>query len=364
MSLLPQRLTLTDQTAGIIRDQIKAGVWKHWLPCERKLAEQFQVGRNTLRRALRQLAEENCVQPVHGVGNRITRIARRGRVARSQDVGLLSPESLVNLPPNQTLWIGELRRMLGERGCRLHLFHGRQYLRAKPDLALRQLVTQHRHGCWILILSNAAIQRWFEKHDVRCVIAGSVAAGIQLPSRDHDQRAVCRHAAGMLLGLGHRRLALIITRSELAGDLESAAGFVEGVQVSRHPEATAEVCWHDGTVPGICNAMRRLYARDDPPTGLLVANAFHHLTVMGMLNQLGRRIPREVSVISRDGEAYMDYEVPVPTRYEAKPQQFARSLLEVVNANLLGLHVSRPYLRVMPRFVRGETIAAPRPGSP
>lgn len=356
MNALPFRNTLTDQTAALIRHTVEAGAWTDWLPSERTLVEQFQIGRNTLRRALHQLEKEELIRPQQGVGYAVLRRPLKRKIIEgSRDVGLLSPDPLTRMPPNQILWIDELRSLLAERGCRLHLFHGKQYFAAQPEAALKQLTNQRRHGCWVLVLSNLALQRWFERNQVPCVVAGSVAPDVRLPFRDHDQRAVCRHAAGVLLARGYRRLALVITRSDRAGDLESAAGFTEGALRSGHREAVAEVCWHDGTQAGICNSVRRLFARRDHSTGLLVANGFHYLTVMGTLQQIGLRIPEQVGVISRDSEAYMDHLVPAPTRYEAKPRQFAKSLLEVVSQQVEGAKISRPHLQIMPQLVRGCT---------
>ncbi len=79
---------------------------------------------------------------------------------------------------------------------------------------------------------------------------------------------------------------------------------------------------------------------------------------MGTLQQLGLRIPEQVGVMSRDSEAYMDHLVPAPTRYDAKPTQFARSLLEVIIQQLEGAKLSRPHLQIMPQLVRGCTVAA------
>lgn len=114
---------------------------------------------------------------------------------RSHDVALLCSEALERLRPSMTLWIDALRAMLSERGCRLHVFHGPQYFRSNPGATLEKLVSQHPHGCWILVLSNETTQRWFERNAVPCVVAGSVYEGIALPFRDLDT-APC---AGMRL---------------------------------------------------------------------------------------------------------------------------------------------------------------------
>lgn len=361
MSGIPQRHSLVAQTVAWLRGQIAAGQWRDWLPAERALCDSLQVSRSTLRRALVELKREKLVRAEHGAGNRIivsdaaARSAVRQRAA-TRTVALLSPEPLELLRPTQALWIDELRAMLAERGCRLQVFHGRQYFRAKPEAALARLVRQHPHTCWILTLTNAAAQRWFARREALAIVAGSCHAGVDLPFRDLDHRAMCRHAAGVLLALGHRRLALLAQKTPLAGDLESEAGFMEGVAQSRQAGAHAIVAHHDATVGGLSNALRRLFAAPEPPTALLVANAYHYLTVATRLLQLGQQVPRDVSLISRDEDPFLSFVLPAPARYVASPRTFAKSLLQPVLELLEDGAVSQRAHRLMPEFMRGESV--------
>ncbi len=365
MKSLPKRQSLVSQTADILRDEIRQGTWREVLPGERVLCATLQVSRNTLRAALAQLKRDGVIRSDHGSGNRILRRpVRRATGLRSHDVGLLSPEAIERLRPSQTLWIDELRAMLSERGCRLHVFHGPQYFRANPAAALEKLVAQHPHGCWVLTLSNESTQRWFERKGVSCVVAGSVHAGLNLPFRDLDHRAMCRHAAGLMLGQGHRKIALIIQKSRRAGDLESEAGFIEGVRSSSHADAAVVVVGnHEATVASICNALRRLMEQKPVPTALLVANAYHYLTVVGRLAQMGWRVPQDVSVVSRDEDPFLSFLVPTPARYVASPHTMAKTLLRPVLELLEGGVITHRAVRIMPDFIRGETLAAPRPAA-
>ncbi len=357
MNAIPQRLSLVGQTVACLQSAISAGQWQEWLPAERTLCETLQVSRSTLRRALAQLKRNGAIRAQHGAGNRIVRRRTPPRgYRRFRDVALLAPEPLERLRPTQTLWIDELRAMLSERGCRLHVLHGHQFFSARPDAALEKLVRQHPHGCWILLLSNAACQRWFARRGEPCLIAGSCLPGIDLPSRDLDHRAACRHAAGVLLGLGHRRLAFLAQKSPLAGDIESEAGFLEGVRRSRDAAIHATVVRHDTTAAGILQALRPLMAPTTRPTALLVPNAFYYLAVVTGLAQLDWHVPRQVSVISRDEDPFLSFITPAPARYVVSPRVYARSILHAVAELLEGGNIGLRATQLMPRFVRGASI--------
>lgn len=355
---LPHRVSLVTQVAACLRTAIADGKWRDWLPAERALGDELHVSRSTLRQALVELQREGLIRAQHGSGHRIlaARAARFSAVP-SRDVALLTPEPLERLRPSQTLWIDELRGLLAERGCRLSIIHGQAYRREDPGPALTRLVRQRPHGCWILLLASAGCQRWFAQRGLPAVVAGTCHDGVDLPCRDLDHRATCRHAAGVLLGRGHRRLALVCPRSRFAGDLESEAGFLEGVDRGRHPSAEGVLCRHDGTASGIMRALGSLMAGAARPTGVVVVNAYHCLTVVSGLARLGWRVPDQVSVISRDDDPFLSFVVPELARYVAHPRQFARSVVRPVADLLDGGPVVLRTGWSMPRFEAGASVA-------
>lgn len=364
MHSLPQRQSLVAQTVAFLNARIDSGEWHDWLPSERSLCELLQVSRNTLRAALAQLKAEGRIRPVHGAGNQI--LATAGRPAarpRSRDVALLTPEPIERLRPMQSLWIDDMRALLSERGLRLRVFHGRHYFAANPGPALQKLVARNPHGCWILMLAGETVQRWFHKNGIACIVAGSTYPGLELPFRDLDHRAMCRHAAGLLLGLGHRRLVMLAQKSRRAGDLESEAGFIEGVRQSRHPDADALVIYHDETVTSVAHAVRRILKLQPTPTALLVVHPHYYLAAASRLVQGGVSIPGQISLISRDDDPFLSFVVPMPARYVVSPHTMAKSLLRPVLELLEGSVVTQRAGRIMPEFLRGESIAPPRAGT-
>ena len=78
-----RRVKLYEEVAARIRDLIAAGELKpgEALPSERKLAEQFRVGRAVIREAIRQLEVTGLVESRHGGGNYVREITVEHLVA-------------------------------------------------------------------------------------------------------------------------------------------------------------------------------------------------------------------------------------------------------------------------------------------
>lgn len=360
MTLIPRR-TVASQITAHLRAEIARGTWRGWLPGERQLAQTLQASRNTVRAALEQLKADGVVATVKGVGNRVAAEPRvRAPDAQPKSVGVIIPEPIGSVRPLIALWIDQLKDLLLEEGCRLRVHDGRQYYQTNPNRALERLVDQHAHEAWVLTLSSEAMQRWFARRQLPCLVAGSTFPDVALPHYDLDYRAICRHAAGVLLRLGHRRLGLLNRESRRAGDVDSEEGFREGVARWPAPDATAEIAYHRDDVESVSRALTRLFDRRAPPTALLVSNSYAYLAAASVLAQRGLRIPRDVSLISRDDDPFLPYLAPSPARYVVSPHAFATRMLAPILrllARETDVHAPAPLL---PKFFAGGSVAASR----
>jgi DNA-binding LacI/PurR family transcriptional regulator len=248
--------------------------------------------------------------------------------------------------------------LLQETGHPLQIFHGAKYFGATAASSLARLTAANSARCWLVARSNRPLQEWFAASGVPTLICGSAHPGVALPSVDIDHRALCRHAAGLFVRQGHRRLALFLEPGGHGGDVESEEGFREGLAAV--PGAFAPiVCTPDRTAPSIIREVQRLLARREPPTGLLLSNSYSYLTVLSYLGSIGRRVPRDMSVVSRDEETFLRYMHPTPTYYATPPAKFAQALHQALKRILAGDR--SPFAsRIMPNLVPGESIGPAR----
>jgi DNA-binding LacI/PurR family transcriptional regulator len=191
------------------------------------------------------------------------------------------------------------------------------------------------------------------------VVAGTVHVGVNLPFCAQDHRAMARDAARRMFALGHRKIALLTRNTGLAVDLESELGFTEAAAQAKGPPREAMVCRHADSVPGVCLQVRQLMRLQPAPTALLVTNAHYHLTVSGCLQQLGKRVPADVSIISRTEDPFLQYVSPTPARYAARPREMAEGLFTLVEAMVDPTRPMPPSVRIEPRFIAGASLGPP-----
>lgn len=365
VGLFPWRKPLVLQIADVLRHSLQRGQWQAYLPPERSLCELVQVSRPILRQALQLLQKEGLIRITHGQPTRILTPKRsQRRMASSGLVVLLLCRPLRSTGPSELLMIDELHRRLFERNCHLEIIHDLRLRWKDPRAVLQQILRRHEATSWILYSQPASVQRWFHQHRVRSVILGSPFPGVQLPSVGEDQRAVCRHAAGLFLGLGHRRIAYFRRQTGAAGDLAGEQGFREAFRSAPAEGATPMVVRHRGTVEHIRAHLRTLFAAPNCPTAILVSHVEDVLTLFTHLLWSGLRVPDNVSLIARQDDGFLARIVPPIARYELDPQKHARLLCQLLDVSSIASS-SRRHIQIFPTFQRGESLApAALPPSP
>lgn len=355
---LPRRTPRAAEAAAFLRERLRSGCWSQLLPGEVDLARQLQVGRNTIRAALAQLEEEGWITTQMGCRRRVTSLVPTVTPSESavSTAVLLLATPLHALAPTTLLWMDTLRQQLRGSGWHLETEVQPAAFKKNPAGILAALTAGHPSSVWILHRAPQATQAWFQARQIPAVVAGTRHEGLSLPQVDTDYRAVCRHAATRLASLGHRRLGLLTSRVQLAGDAESVAGFYEGAG-----GAEVELLSHNETPAGVAAVLKAAFAsaRTGPRmTALFSLRAEHHATAITWLLAHGVRIPGQLSLLCRDDEPFLQHLYPEPARYRRSAETFAKKLARlVIQCTQPGSAVRSVLL--MPDFVRGESLARP-----
>lgn len=353
---LPQRLSLVTQTARSLREGIEAGQWQKFLPGERELGAQLLVSRRTLRAALDELQRTGWLEVSQRQRRRIkARRALRNAGAARKEIAVLSSVPHSAMSSLMMFVLDVLREKLARVGYTTQLQVSPACFSARPARALEKLVAEHPAAAWLIVGSKEPMQRWFIQRKLPCLVVGSCAPSIALPSLDSDHRAACLHAGGLLLRKRHTRLAMVLPQDACGGDLASEEGLREAL-VSARGKTDLRVIRHDGTVAHLCRLLDHALRAPLPPSAFLVARPGPALTVMMHLLRRGKRIPEDVAVIAREDDPALRCSTPSLAHYADSPEQFARRLaLATRQLAESGTLPAQP-IRLAPRFLPGESV--------
>lgn len=352
---LPKRLSLVAQTVATLCKGIEDGHWHGHLPGERALCEHLQVSRRTLKSALDELKRKGWLKASERYRRRIVRRQpAASQAGRRKTIAFLLPGSYLALPARISFVMDSLRIKLMAADFIVQFHIAPALFTGSPQKALAQFIVDHQASVWIILSAHEPMQRWFNRQKLNCIILGSSAPGIDLPSVDVDFHANCHHAGAMLWRKGHRIIAIVLHKGMYGGDIASEEGLRDALKQMR--EARVEVIRHDSTPGHLCNLIDAALALRNPPTAFLVGGAIHAVTVATHLMRKGKRIPKDIAVVSRDDDPVLEALSPAIARYAVEPAKFASRITFMVRQLAETGTVSIPSVRMMPAYLPGESV--------
>ena len=355
----PIRLSLVEQTAEYLREGLRGNRWAGGLPTEGELGHELGVSRGTLRNALAGLLKEGVLQPGgrggrHAVNTPVGRDKKSCAPLPGNLVRLLSPQPRSIIGGDTQIVFQTIAEILGRAGLHLEF----EYRPGCGDLrhseaTLRKLTAQPNTAGWILYRSSRFVQEWFARSGIPVVVLGGVFPGVALSHAEIDLVAACRHAAGIFVSRGHRRMVFLSVESATAGDVASGLAFGAAATSAG---AHAETVLFDDTVPGLCHQLDRILRADPAPTAFLVAMPNHLQPTIGHLTRRGYPVPQLASVISRLDSRMLAEFIPSVARYAVNAERLGRGTARLMILALRGKGAGgvRRSL-VMPTYVDGET---------
>lgn len=327
---IPHRKTLVLQTAEILRSAIADHTWSDFLPGERDLCKRLHISRPTLRAALEILEREKVVECSQGKSRRIITGSKPRRRRRSGNVVLVAPVSIHSMSRNRIFLFDHLQQVLAENGFSFTAVPSPAFATAEPNAVLARLRRDHPADVYLLALTSRQVQQWFNNSNAPAIIVGSSFPGITIPTIECDYPAVGRHAAGILLGRGHRRIIVATPDTNLAGDIETAESFEQTVTSSSHPGTACVRLTYRNDPAALHDEWSRLLKSKIPVTAAFTLYPNVATSLLTHLLATGISVPDKFSILCRDSAPVLEWTSPPIAHYQLPLQHFAKKLSALV----------------------------------
>ncbi|WP_288022427.1 substrate-binding domain-containing protein [Thauera sp.] len=213
---------------------------------------------------------------------------------------------------------------------------------------------------------DAFIVGWTQVHDPRIALLlqrgfpflayGRTHTDKPYPWFDFDNEAGARMAVERLIGLGHRRIAIIHAPLGFNFAAQRFAGYLAALEAAGI--ARDDTLIADARLSRLAGyeAMHALLARPAPPTAVLIDNNLAGVGALRAVGDLQLRPGRDISLIVYDG---VSPDIPLPYRVswveQATGERTGLKMAEQIVAVLNGKPVGRIHHLARPRLVPGET---------
>ncbi len=151
-----------------------------------------------------------------------------------------------------------------------------------------------------------------------------------LPTIDSDNRYGAQLATEHLLGLGHRRIAMLTGRPDLQSAQLREDGFRQAMAAAGVPvePELVQIGGYDPTVSA--EATRRLLAAAEPPTAIFAANDVSAIAAIEVATGSGLRVPDDLSVVGFDNVPDSALCTPPLTTVDQPIRQMGRHAVDLL----------------------------------
>ena len=303
---------------------------------------------------------EKIEQAIKQLGFRVNPIAQTLRTNRSMTVAVLVP-TLANIFSMSI--IESIERCLDQYGYSIMVCGSRGEL-AREEEKLRFVRDKRVDGVIVIpVGSSGSHIAEIVGDDIPVVLIDRVVDDVRFDAVVVDNTNAAYHAVEQLIIKGHRRIAMIAGPQHIYTARERLKGYRR--VMSDYGLAIDEdlVLVGDYTSDTAYGLVKELIQRDPRPTAVFLSNYEMNIGAIGCLNELGIRIPEELSVIGFD---HLDLSsvVKPPLAVVAQPRdEIGRKAAELLYARMSGDTTSFPSLiRLKTRFIQGSSIAEHKSG--
>lgn len=289
-------LSAAEQVAGHLRVGLERGQWTGTMPGVNRLAVELGVNRKTVDAALRQLEREGLLAG-RGPGRKRLIVQAGHRVApRPLRVALL----LYDVSDRQLDYVVELQHNLVEAG-HVVIVPSTFLTELRMDVArIDRLVRQTAADAWVVQAAPREVLEWFSSQPLPTFALFGRREGLPIASTGPDKPPAYAAATRQLIGLGHRRIAMLVRRlRRLPEPGQCEQIFLDELKAHGIVTSAFNLPDWEETLEGLQQLLSKLF-QVTPPTALIVDEAPLFIATQQFLAARGLRVPQDVSLICTD----------------------------------------------------------------
>lgn len=308
------KLTISEQVAQRLRDEIQAGVWHDGLPGIRPLAERLNVARATMAKALAILEREGWLASVGSNTPRSIVAGQRMREAKAKGsdlrVALLLQRKMEEEGDLARNTISRIFRNIQSTGHECVMAHLPSNLKSSAQQRLRRLVESTHADAWVIYRGSQKVLEWFSQSTVPALAFAGRYDALPIAAVGMDASSVMHEVIRRLTDLGHRR---IVTLCPLRSRQPKPALFLQAVlealrSAGISPSEYHVPDWEES--PQGCRRLLESLFRVTPPTALLCFDELYVAGVLAFCQERGLQIPRDLSLFSADPAVFFSWSSP------------------------------------------------------
>jgi DNA-binding LacI/PurR family transcriptional regulator len=351
-----QRLSLPEQVAARLREDIRQGRWGDQFPGEKQLAAELDVARHTVRSALFLLENEGVLGGRgHGRSRSITAAGAATVFQRPLRVAILRHDARLIDNLQTSLILTEIMHSLEAAGHTV-FYCKKSQIELKHDVprVTRQLADAGADA-WVVEAGSRPLLEWCAAQATPCLALYGRTGDLQLARTGPDWQLAFQDAMQQLVALGHRRIVVIVReglRKPTSGIEERP--FLEVLSAHGIPTSAYNLPDWEETPEGFNRLLESLF-QSTPPTALFVDEIPWFFAAVGFLVRSGIRVPEQVSLISADCDTMLDCCHPRFAHMRWDNQLIVRRVVRWVDAVRKG-KPDRKTINIPAEFIPGGSI--------
>ena len=294
-------LTITEQVAAHLREELRRGRWSSEMPGRQEVAEWVGVSPQTAQAALLLLENEGLIKP-QGAGR-----PRRIEADKITDTKLPSLRIAIlvySAAARQQDFMVGIKHQLIEAG---HSAFYAPWFMPQHGMHVGSMVRNLKRtkaDAWIVLSGARPLLEWFVNHGVPAFSVFGRRDGLAIARIGPDKVAAIAHATKRLIELGHRRIVFLThTLQRMPEPGAVARSFLDELAANGLESGPYNLPHWDEDTTSLHLCLERLF-QHTPPTALIADESALYVAVMQFLQKRCLRTPEDISLISTDWDRH------------------------------------------------------------